>query len=111
MNSIMGKIGIGPVINQMKQQIKQIQAELAELGEPETIPEMIQSTNIIRINEHLSKINQKKSELLVAYDGYSKQLEELLSYVFEIQNELKEILKDQSNLISTKSKKSKKKSA
>ena len=110
----MAKIGIGNVMHQMKQQIEQIKAELDELGEPENMPEMIENTNLIRSNEHLSKTNQKKSELLIAYDDYSKQLENLLSSVFEIQNELKEILKDQSNLISTpkKSKKqSKKKSS
>ena len=113
-NSVMAKIGIGKVMHQMKQQIEQIKAELVELGEPESMPEMIENTNLIRSNEHLSKTNQKKSELLIAYDEYSKQLENLLSSVFEIQNELKEILKDQSNLISTpkKSKKqSKKKSS
>ena len=108
----MAKIGIGNVMNQMKQQIKQIQSELKELGEPDTLPEMIQNTNLIRTNEHLAKTNQKKSELLIAYDEYSKQLENLLSSVFEIQNELKEILKEQSNLISKKpTKKSKKKSS
>ena len=105
----MTKIGIGNVMNQMKQQIKQIKAELEELGEPETLPEMIQTTNLIRSNEHLSKTNQKKTELLIAYDEYSKQLENLLSSVFEIQNELKEILKEQSDLISSP-KKSKKRS-
>ena len=105
----MAKIGIGNVMHQMKQQIEQIKAELDELGEPENMPEMIENTNLIRSNEHLSKTNQKKSELLIAYDEYSKQLENLLSSVFEIQNELKDILKDQSNLISSP-KKSKKQS-
>ena len=95
--------GIGSVMSQMKQKIQQIKQELAEIGEPEVIPEMIESTNLIRANEHLSKTNAKKSELLMAYDEYSKQLEELLSSVFDIQNELKEILKEQSNLIPSKS--------
>ena len=98
----MAKMGIGSVMNQMKERIRQIQTELKELGEPESIPEMIQSTNIIRTNEHLSKTNQKKTELLNAYEEYSKELENLLSSVFEIQNELKEILKEQSSLIPTK---------
>lgn len=99
----MTKLGIGTVMSQMKQKIKQIKLELDEIGEPEAIPEMIESTNLLRANEHLSKSNQKKSELLVAYDEYSKQLENLLSSVFEIQNELKDIVKEQSNLISSKS--------
>jgi len=97
----MTQLGIGTVMAQMKQQIKQIQAELKELGEPKIMPEMIESTNIIRANEHLSKTNQKKSELLMAYDEYSHQLEKLVSSIFEIQNELKEVLKDQSILFSS----------
>ena len=97
--SIMSKLGIGNVMTQMKQQINQIKSELKELGEPEDIPEMIQSTNLIRVNEHLSKSNKKKSELLLAYDEYAQQLEQLVTSVFEIQDQLKEILKEQSKLI------------
>ena len=106
---IMAKIGIGRVMNQLKAQIKQIESELEELGEPENIPEMIETTNILRANEHLSKTNKKKSELLAAYALYTEQLEDLLSSVFEIQNDLREILKDQSKLIRQKPKKSRKK--
>lgn len=101
--SIMSKLGIGNVMTQMKQQINQIKSELKELGEPEDIPEMIQSTNLIRVNEHLSKSNKKKSELLLAYDEYAQQLEKLVTSVFEIQDQLKEILKEQSELISSSS--------
>ena len=101
--SIMSKLGIGNVMTQMKQQINQIKSELKELGEPEDIPEMIQSTNLIRVNEHLSKSNKKKSELLLAYDEYVQQLEKLVTSVFEIQDQLKEILKEQSELISSSS--------
>ena len=102
---VMSKLGIGNVMAQMKQQITQIKSELKELGEPEDIPEMIQSTNLIRINEHLSKSNKKKSELLLAYDEYAQQLEKLVTSVFEIQDQLKEIVKDQSALISSSSSK------
>lgn len=99
--SIMSKIGLGNAMAQMKKQITKIKSELKELGEPEDIPEMIQSTNLLRINEHLSQSNKKKSELLAAYDEYSSQLEKLVTSVFEIQDELKEILKQQSTLISS----------
>lgn len=102
---VMSKLGIGNVMTQMKQQITQIKSELKELGEPEDIPEMIQSTNLIRVNEHLSKSNKKKSELLLAYDEYAQQLEKLVTSVFEIQDQLKEIVKDQSALISSSSSK------
>ena len=101
--SIMSKLGIGNVMAQMKQQISQIKSELKELGEPEDIPEMIQSTNLIRVNEHLNKSNKKKSELLLAYDEYVQQLEKLVTSVFEIQDQLKEIVKEQSALISSSS--------
>lgn len=74
---------------------------LDQLGEPVTdLPEMIESSNLLRSNEYLSKANDKKSELLVAYQQYSTALEELLSSVFDIQKDLKDILKEQSSLIS-----------
>ena len=78
-------------------------------GLPRTIeiPELIESTNLLRLNEHLKKTNDKKSELIEAYTQYTNQLENLLSSVFEIQNELKDLLKDQTELISKSSSRSK----
>ena len=79
---------------------------LNQLGEPVTdMPELIESANLLRSNEYLSKANEKKNELLDAYEQYSKALEDLLSSVFDIQKDLKEILKEQSLLISDPSKK------
>ena len=52
--------------------------------------------------------NEKKSELLVAYSQYSTALEELLSTVFDIQKDLKDILKEQSSLIADSRKKTSK---
>ena len=90
---------IGKVMGHMRRQIRQIRGDLDKLGEPEALPEMIHSTNILRANEHLAKSNQKKSELLVAYEEYSGQLENLVSSVFEIQEDLKGILREQSALM------------
>ena len=45
--------------------------------------------------------NEKKSELILAYTKYAKSLEDLLSVVFEIQTDLKNILKEQSAMISS----------
>jgi len=71
------------------------------LGDPTSdIPEMIDSANLLRSNEYLLKLNKKKTDLLDVYAQYSKALEELLSTVFDIQKDLKEILKEQSALIS-----------
>ena len=54
------------------------------------------------------KLIKNKNELLSVYLQYSLVMEELLTTVFEIQTELKEILKEQSSMISKQSKKSSK---
>jgi len=61
---------------------------------------MIESANLLRSNEYLSKSDEKKTELIDAYGNYSLALEELLATVFDIQKDLKEILKTQTSLIS-----------
>ena len=105
----MTNIGAGEIIYDLRKKIQEIQLSLEQLGEPTTdMPEMIQSANLLRSNEYLSKANEKKSELLIAYAQYSTALEELLSSVFDIQKDLKEILKEQSLLISDSPKKSSK---
>ncbi len=106
----MTKIGIGEVIYDLRKKIQDIQADLNQLGNPVSeIPELITSANLLRSNEYLSKANEKKTELLSAYAQYSNALEKLLSTVFDIQNDLKEILKQQSSMISRTKKRSKKK--
>ena len=105
----MQKIDSGTLIYDLRKQIQQIQTDLKDLGDPVSeIPELINSTNLLRSNEYLLKTNDKKTELLSAYVQYSSALEELLSSVFEIQYELKEILKDQSSMISSQLKKKEK---
>ena len=102
----MTKIGVGDVIYDLRKKIQQAQYDLDQLGEPVSdIPELVISANLLRSNEYLSKVNEKKTELLSAYVQYSKALEELLSTVFDIQNDLKEIVKEQSSMISSKRKK------
>lgn len=98
---ILEKVGVGNVIYDLRKKIQQAQADLAQLGEPVSdIPELVDTANIIRSNESLQKINAKQTELLSTYEKYSGALEELLSTVFEIQNDLKEIVKEQSSLLS-----------
>ena len=95
----------------LRKKIQQIKTELYELGDPvHEMPELINSANLLRSNEYLSKANAKKTELLFVYEQYAKALETLLSSVFEIQNELKEILKEQSSLISSQKSRQTKKS-
>ena len=102
----MTNIGAGEIIYDLRKKIQQIQFDLEQLGEsPKNIPEMIESANLLRTNEYLSKSDEKKTELIDAYGHYSNALEELLTTVFDIQKDLKEILKEQSRLIPNSSKK------
>lgn len=97
----MTAVGAGDIIYDLRKQIQKITADLKELeNSSENIPELIKSTNLLRSNDHLQEINHKKSELTSAYQQYSKELENMLATVFDIQKDLKEILKTQTSLIS-----------
>ena len=98
---ILEKVGAGNIIYDLRKKIQQAEADLAQLGEPVSdIPELVETANLIRSNEYLQKANLKQTALLATYQKYSDSLEELLSTVFDIQNDLKEIVKEQSSLIS-----------
>lgn len=91
---------MGEIIYKLRKTIQLIQSELDELGSPVSdMPELITSANLLRSNEYLSKISKKQSELLSAYSQYSKSLENMVDAVFDIQNDLKNLLKEQSKLI------------
>lgn len=97
----MSKLGVGEIIYEFSKKIQDIKLELDELGGPTSdMPELITSTNLLRSNEYLAKVSKKQSELLSAYGQYSKVLEDMIAVVFDIQNDLKNILREQSNLIS-----------
>ena len=106
---ILTKIGIGETIYGLRKKIQDAQFELDQLRNPSSnIPELIDSANLLRLNEYLSKTNSKKTELICAYEQYSAALEELLETVVGIQNDLKDILKEQSSMLKPKPKKSQK---
>jgi len=108
-SSVLAKVGTGELIYDLRKKIQKIKYDLNQLDEPPSeIPEMINSANLLRSNEFLSKTNEKKTELIFAYENYSEALEEMLSSVFEIQTDLKDILKTQSSMIAAKKKKSSK---
>jgi len=92
--------GTGQIIYELRKKIQKLSSELTLLDSsfPE-IPELINSANLLRSNEVLSATSSKKSELIFAYEQYSKELEAMLEVVFEIQHELKDILKIQTSLI------------
>ena len=97
-------------IYDLRKDIELIENELSELGDPVSdIPEMISNSNLIRSNEYFLKSDQKKTDLISLYAQYSGSLEVLLSSVFEIQTELKDVLHEQSLLIDSKRSKPKSK--
>ena len=97
----MTEVGAGEIIYELRKKIQTITGELNYLENgSDDIPELIKSTNLLRSNDHLIEVNQKKSELASAYQQYSKELENMLATVFDIQKDLKEILKTQTSLIS-----------
>lgn len=94
---------MGEIISELRKKIQDIQFELNELGGPVLdMPELITSANLLRSNEYITKVSEKQSELLSAYGLYSKALEDIITVVFDIQNDLKNLLKEQSKLISSR---------
>ena len=104
---ILAEVGAGEIIYELRKQIQKITLELKRLDKSTSnIPELIESSNLLRSNQHLTEVNTKRSELITSYEKYSKELEKMLATVFDIQKDLKEILKTQSSIIE-KQKKSK----
>lgn len=101
---------MGKTVSELKHRLLELKKELDDLGEPvKEAPEMINTTNLLRTNEYLKKTDRIKTNLVSTYEQYTKELESLLSSVFEIQLELKELLKDQSNIMSESTKEEKRK--
>jgi hypothetical protein len=99
----LSKIGVGEIISELHKKIQDLQFELDELGGPiSDMPELITSANLLRSNEYLTKVSEKQSKLISAYGLYSKALEDMIAVVFDIQNDLKNLLKEQSKLISVR---------
>ena len=47
------------------------------------MPELINATNILRTNEYLTHVNEKKTQIVSSYEEYVKELEAFLSSVLE----------------------------
>lgn len=86
----------------MKRGIRRAMRELDGLEEASEMPEMISSANLLRSNEYLSRANEKRAEIIEAYGRYAAALEGMLAVALEIQDELKEILRAQSEMIGPK---------
>lgn len=93
---------IPQIISQLHKSIEDIELELVELGEPVLdMPELITSANLLRSNQYLAQLSQKQSRLLFAYSTYSNALDDTISVLFDVNEDLKNLLRKHSNLISS----------
>jgi biotin-(acetyl-CoA carboxylase) ligase len=99
-------IGLGSNLSELKSKIDGVRSDLASIEHPgDPLPEVINTTNVLRLNEYLAKTDEKKSELLVLYEEYVKHLESLVSTLLSIQEDLKDIVKTQVNLLDSEKQK------
>jgi len=96
-------------LSDLKNKIAQAQSDLVALEESnKQIPELINSTNLLRSNEFLTKTSTKKTELLSLYELYFKEIENVLVEIKKIRTMLKNSLKSKSKKLSKKRKRRKK---
>lgn len=94
-------MGLGSKIAELKHKIMLATNELSSIqGPPASGPELINSTKLLLENEYLSSVNKKRTELLEWYKQYATELETTFSMVFEIQKDLKDLIKEHANDIS-----------
>ena len=69
----------------IKQQLSDLQSEILSLDtEGKQVPELIEKTNLLRENELLKKLTEKKSLLIDFYLSYTEILEDALSKIYYI---------------------------
>jgi len=76
-------------INELQNKIIQIKTELSEINKDEKpLPEFIDTTNMLRSNEYLKKANETKSKLLISYEEYANELENLVVSISKIKGNI-----------------------
>jgi peptidoglycan hydrolase CwlO-like protein len=76
-------------VSELQNKIIQIKIELSEINKGEKpLSEFIDTTNMLRSNEYLQKSNDTKSSLLIAYEEYTNELENLISSVSKIKGSI-----------------------
>lgn len=74
---------------ELQNKIIELKIKLSEINKDEKpLPEFINTTNMLRSNEYLQKSNDTKSSLLIAYEEYSNELENLISSISKIKNNI-----------------------
>jgi len=76
---------IGKKVSELQKKIVLAKKELSEINTLEQpLPEFINTTNMLRSNEYLQKSNENNSQLLIAYEEYTNELENLVSNIAQI---------------------------
>ena len=76
-------------VRELQNKIIQIKTELSEINKSEKpLPEFIDTTNLLRSNEYLQKANDTKSKLLIAYEEYANELENLISSITKLKGNI-----------------------
>ena len=76
-------------INELQNKIIQIKTDLSGINKDEKpMPEFIDTTNMLRSNEYLKKANETKSMLLIAYEEYTNELENLVTSISKIKGNI-----------------------
>lgn len=92
-------------VKDLQNNILQIKIELDNINKNQKpLPELINTTNMLRTNEYLQKAIGAQSKLLAAYDDYSNELERLISSISKIKGNISTL---KSRLISRKKPKKK----
>ena len=82
MKKVLGQLGTGKSLDALKLKINQIKRDLSQLEESnKPMPELINSTNLLRSNEILTKTGEKKTELLNSYELYFRELDGALKKI------------------------------
>lgn len=92
-----------PKIEEIRQSIQDLHSELEKLGDPPVpITGLVNSTNILRTNEYLERVDYVKTDLISSYKDYAKLLESLAKSVLDIQAGLLDVLREQSAMMEKK---------
>jgi hypothetical protein len=92
-------------VKKLQNNILQIKIELDHINKDQKpLPELINTTNMLRTNEYLQKANDAQLKLLTAYDEYSNELENLISSISKIKGNISSL---KSRLVSRKKPKKK----
>jgi len=83
---------IGNKVAEHQKRILVAKEALSEINKKDQpLPEFIDKANLLRSNEYLQRANDQKSKLIISYEEYSKELEQIVSSILQIKGNLKEL--------------------